>query len=117
MNNRQGLLLAEQGRLVINTQQHQVNNQHGKIVAGQAVHLDSGQLDNQQGLVQGDAGVTLNTHGQSVNNMSAAIVSRQALAITAGQLNNNQGYIQSAQQADIQLGSSTLSNENGEIST
>lgn len=116
LNNRQGLLLAEQGRLVINTQQHQVNNQHGKIVAGQAVHLDSGQLDNQQGLVQGDTGVTLNTHGQSVNNMSAAIVSRQALAITAGQLNNNQGYIQSAQQADIQLGSSTLSNENGEIS-
>jgi len=116
LNNRQGLLLAEQGRLVINTQQHQVNNQHGKIVAGQAVHLDSGQLDNQQGLVQGDAGVTLNTHGQSVDNMSAAIVSRQALAITAGQLNNNQGYIQSAQQADIQLGSSTLSNENGEIS-
>ena len=83
LNNRQGLLLAEQGRLVINTQQHQVNNQHGKIVAGQAVHLDSGQLDNQQGLVQGDAGVTLNTHGQSVDNMSAAIVSRQALAITA----------------------------------
>ena len=116
LDNRQGLLLAEQGRLVINTQQHQVNNQHGKIVAGQAVHLDSGQLDNQQGLVQGDTGVTLNTHGQSVNNMSAAIVSRQALAITAGQLNNNQGYIQSAQQADIQLGSSTLSNENGEIS-
>ena len=116
LDNRQGLLLAEQGRLVINSQQHQVNNQHGKIVAGQAVHLDSGQLDNQQGLVQGDTGVTLNTHGQSVNNMSAAIVSRQALAITAGQLNNNQGYIQSAQQADIQLGSSTLSNENGEIS-
>ena len=116
LDNRQGLLLAEQGRLVINSQQHQVNNQHGKLVAGQAVHLDSGQLDNQQGLVQGDTGVTLNTHGQSVNNMSAAIVSRQALAITAGQLNNNQGYIQSAQQADIQLGSSTLSNENGEIS-
>ncbi|WP_238327280.1 filamentous hemagglutinin N-terminal domain-containing protein [Rodentibacter pneumotropicus] len=117
LNNQRGLLLAERGNLTINSQQYHLNNQHGKIVAGQKIRLDSGALDNQQGLVQGQTGILLNTYQQYLNNTLGHIVSQQDLTIASGELNNRQGYLQSAKQGDIQIGSSSLHNQQGVIST
>ncbi|QLB42333.1 hemagglutinin repeat-containing protein [Mannheimia pernigra] len=117
LNNQQSLLLAEQGHLSINTQQQSMNNQQGKIVSGQTVSVESGALNNQQGVVQGKTGVNLNTHHHSINNTLATIISQQTLKIAAGELNNQQGYLQSAQQASIQLGSAALFNQQGVISS
>ncbi|MDY4478905.1 MAG: filamentous hemagglutinin N-terminal domain-containing protein [[Pasteurella] aerogenes] len=117
INNQQGLLLAEKGNLTLNSQQHHVNNLHGKVVAGNNVYVESGTLENQHGLIQSTANLTLNTHDQHLHNNLGNIISQQALSITSGELNNGQGYIQSTQHADIQLRSATLSNQKGVITS
>uniref|UniRef100_UPI0028EAC04A two-partner secretion domain-containing protein n=1 Tax=Haemophilus parahaemolyticus TaxID=735 RepID=UPI0028EAC04A len=117
INNQQGLLLAEKGNLTLNSQQHHVNNLHGKVVAGNNVYVESGTLENRHGLIQSTANLTLNTHDQCLHNNLGNIISQQALSITSGDLSNEQGYIQSTQHADIQLRSSTLSNQKGVITS
>ena len=117
INNQQGLLLAEKGNLTLNSQQHHVNNLHGKVVAGNNVYVESGTLENRHGLIQSTGNLTLNTHDQCLHNNLGNIISQQALSITSGDLSNEQGYIQSTQHADIQLRSSTLSNQKGVITS
>ncbi|OOF51057.1 heme utilization protein, partial [Rodentibacter genomosp. 1] len=117
LNNQRGLLLAERGNVTLNTRQYHLNNLQGKIVAGQQIGLESGMLDNQQGLIQGQKGIRLNTHQQHLNNGLGQIISQQDLTIASGELNNRQGYLQSVKQGDIQIGSSSLHNQQGVIAT
>lgn len=88
INNQQGLLLAEKGNLTLNSQQHHVNNLHGKVVAGNNVYVESGTLENRHGLIQSTANLSLNTHDQCLHNNLGNIISQQALSITSGDLSN-----------------------------
>ncbi|MFA9499550.1 hemagglutinin repeat-containing protein [Mannheimia sp. E30BD] len=117
IKNQQGVLLAEKGNLILDSQKHQINNLEGKVVAGKNLYVESGTLENQQGLIQGIANLTLNTHEQRLHNNLGNIISQQALSIISADLNNEQGHIQSVQGADIQLRSATLSNQKGVITS
>ncbi|PJG85968.1 hemagglutinin repeat-containing protein [Conservatibacter flavescens] len=117
LNNQQGLLLTKQGDIAIDTQLYGLDNQQGKILAGQGVTIDSGAFNNQFGEVVGKTGMALNTHRQTLNNQAGKLLSQRHLTIRAGELTNEQGYIQATQQADIQLGSATLNNRLGVIAS
>ncbi|MFZ7215871.1 filamentous hemagglutinin N-terminal domain-containing protein, partial [[Pasteurella] aerogenes] len=102
LDNQRGLLLAEQGNLMLNSQQQQLNNQHGKVVANQQLQVESGVLNNQDGLVQGKTGVSLNTYQQSLDNTLGVIKSEADLRLNAGVVRNHQGVVDAKNlQADL----------------
>ncbi|WP_249672141.1 two-partner secretion domain-containing protein [Pseudomonas abieticivorans] len=88
---------------------------HGGLVLGKAVDIQSGELNNQAGLIQASGLLTVNTHGQTLLNSDSGthngLLGQGGLALYAGLLNNNAGFIGS--QGDITLAASQFDNTAG----
>ncbi|WGE92168.1 hemagglutinin repeat-containing protein [Actinobacillus genomosp. 1] len=126
LNNRNGVIIAEEGHLDINAQTQAVTNEQGKISAGSTLTLNSGELNNLRGLVQSRQGMLINTHQGNLNNQQTqkndaeesqqlGIVSLGQLVVTTQQFLNQQGYVLSQQNQTINA--KTIENETGTISS
>ncbi|WP_279417610.1 hemagglutinin repeat-containing protein [Glaesserella parasuis] len=119
LNNTNGTLGSQQGSFTINTHHHRLVNEKGSIVALQNMTVESGAIDNQQGLISAN-NITLNSHNQAINNQDTfstardkGIVAQSALTIATGLLNNTKGNILSHDRSTIY--STSLVNHHGEI--
>ncbi|WP_373781491.1 hemagglutinin repeat-containing protein, partial [Glaesserella sp.] len=119
LNNTNGTLGSQQGSFTINTHHHRLVNEKGSIVALQNMTVESGAIDNQQGLISAN-NITLNSHNQAINNQDTfstvrdkGIVAQNALVIATGLLNNTKGNILSHDRSTID--STLLVNHHGEI--
>ncbi|MDO9865015.1 hemagglutinin repeat-containing protein [Glaesserella parasuis] len=119
LNNTNGTLGSQQGSFTINTHHHRLVNEKGSIVALQNMTVESGAIDNKQGLISAN-NITLNSHNQAINNQDTfstardkGIVAQSALTIATGLLNNTKGNILSHDRSTIY--STSLVNHHGEI--
>ncbi|EQA10052.1 filamentous hemagglutinin family N-terminal domain protein [Glaesserella parasuis D74] len=126
LNNRNGVIIAEEGHLDFNAQTQAVINEQGKISAGSTLTLNSGELNNLRGLVQSRQGMLINTHQGNLNNQQTqkndaeesqqlGIISLGQLKVTTQQFLNQQGYVLSQQNQTINA--RTIENETGIISS
>jgi len=102
--------------VTIDTQQGELNNTGGNLVARTDLSISSGTTDNHSGLIQSGGDLTLDTHGQALINRDsgkAGIISGGALALNSGDLDNQNGVIAAASAANISSG--LLTNINGTL--
>ncbi|MGI3429999.1 hemagglutinin repeat-containing protein [Providencia stuartii] len=113
--NRQGHIQGNQ--ISLDSQKKRVDNTRGEILAINDLTANTGELDNQHGLIQAGKQLTLNSHGEVVNNShtqkSGGLLSGDGLSIESGKLLNQQGQIQSSGEA--LLTTTGIENQNGQI--
>lgn len=105
LDNQRGTLLGR--GVTIDTQQGELNNTGGNLVARTDLSISSGTTDNHSGLIQSGGDLTLDTHGQALINRDsgkAGIISGGALALNSGDLDNQNGVIAAASAANISSG-------------
>ncbi|NYB29781.1 hemagglutinin repeat-containing protein [Pantoea agglomerans] len=105
LDNQRGTLLGH--GVTIDTQQGELNNTGGNLVARTDLSISSGTTDNHSGLIQSGGDLTLDTHGQALinrNSGKAGIISGGALALNSGDLDNQNGVIAAASAANITSG-------------
>ncbi|MEN4631654.1 hemagglutinin repeat-containing protein [Pantoea agglomerans] len=105
LDNQRGTLLGH--GVTIDTQQGELNNTGGNLVARTDLSISSGTTDNHSGLIQSGGDLTLDTHGQALINRDsgkAGIISGGALALNSGDLDNQNGVIAAASAANITSG-------------
>ncbi|KAA5929370.1 MULTISPECIES: filamentous hemagglutinin N-terminal domain-containing protein, partial [unclassified Pantoea] len=102
LDNHSGTVLGEGVNL--DTQQGQIDNTGGNLVARRDLKISGGKTDNSTGLVQSGGDLAINTHDNALINRDsgkAGIVSGGALALTSGDLDNQNGVIAAASAATI----------------
>ncbi|WP_278496736.1 hemagglutinin repeat-containing protein [Pantoea vagans] len=102
VDNHSGTVLGE--GVTLDTQQGQIGNTGGNLVARRDLKISSGKTDNSTGLIQSGGDLAINTHDQALINRDsgkAGIVSGGALAITSGDFDNQNGVIAAASAATI----------------
>ncbi|KAA5950907.1 filamentous hemagglutinin N-terminal domain-containing protein [Pantoea sp. Bo_2] len=102
LDNHSGTVLGEGVNL--DTQQGQIDNTGGNLVARRDLKISGGKTDNSTGLVQSGGDLAINTHDKALINRDsgkAGIVSGGALALTSGDLDNQNGVIAAASAATI----------------
>uniref|UniRef100_UPI00301C7C2E hemagglutinin repeat-containing protein n=1 Tax=Pantoea anthophila TaxID=470931 RepID=UPI00301C7C2E len=102
LDNHSGTVLGE--GVTLDTQQGQIGNTGGNLVARRDLKISGGQTDNSTGLIQSGGDLAINTHDQALINRDsgkAGIVSGGALALTSGDLDNQNGVIAAASAATI----------------
>jgi filamentous hemagglutinin len=105
LDNQRGTLLGH--GVIIDTQQGELNNTGGNLVARTHLSISSGTTDNHSGLIQSGGDLALDTHGQALINRDsgkAGIISGGALALNSGDLDNQNGVIAAASAASISSG-------------
>ncbi|OOF35619.1 hemagglutinin repeat-containing protein, partial [Rodentibacter heidelbergensis] len=108
-NNQQGEVLAEQ----VSLSGHQVNNEKGKIIAGNKANLSVNQLNNQhQGIVYSKGDLTLNT--KNLLNQEGMISAASQAVLGAEYIDNRQGVLQG--ESNFIIKTASLNNEQGDIS-
>ncbi|EMC7950839.1 hemagglutinin repeat-containing protein [Acinetobacter baumannii] len=116
LNNNLGNISSAQGNIVLNAGQGVLSNQTGKVIAGQALQLSAGQVDNSQ-TGQLNSQTTLDIQAtKDINNQSGIIAANQQVNLNSQGLNNNQGQIVSLNDAlTVNSGSSVLDNQSGTL--
>ncbi|BFU64113.1 hemagglutinin repeat-containing protein [Rodentibacter abscessus] len=115
LNNAKGSIIS-QGELNANTQGAALNNLQGQIFAN-AVKLNTGAINNQQGLLRGDKTLAIDTNNQQLNNQQTqeenqGIVGLGSVVLNnISQLNNTQGRIATAE--NLAINTRTLTNTKG----
>ncbi|WP_050496480.1 hemagglutinin repeat-containing protein [Pantoea vagans] len=102
LDNHSGTVHGE--GVTLDTQQGQIGNIGGNLVARRDLKISGGKTDNSTGLIQSGGDLAINTHDQTLINRDsgkAGIVSGGALAITSGDLDNPNGVIAAASAATI----------------
>lgn len=93
-----------------------IDNQHGTILSSQETTINSGAINNDQGLIQGEDGITIDANGQLISNTNSGtdkgIISGKTIQIQAGSLNNDSGYMGAGDNLDVTL-SGAVSNQSG----
>ncbi|MDH1168533.1 hemagglutinin repeat-containing protein [Pantoea agglomerans] len=105
LDNQRGTLLGH--GVTIDTQQGELNNTGGNLVARTDLSISSGTTDNHTGLIQSGGDLALDTHGQALINHDsgkAGIISGGALSLNSGDLDNQNGVIAAASAANISSG-------------
>ncbi|WGE55454.1 hemagglutinin repeat-containing protein [Actinobacillus equuli subsp. equuli] len=99
LNNTNGTLSSQQGSLTIYTDNHSLINEKGIIIAYQNATIDSGVIDNKQGLIFAN-NVALNSNNQTISNQNTlsekqdkGIIAQNSLVLTTDLLNNDKGNI------------------------
>ncbi|MFZ7236240.1 hemagglutinin repeat-containing protein [Avibacterium gallinarum] len=123
INNVLGVL-GSQGTLSLDTQQASLTNQQGQIFAKRAV-LNTGEINNQQGLLRGDEELTLNTHSSQLDNRFTQQANQGIIGLgevsleQVSQLNNTEGRIATGQNLTVNAQSllNTKGNINGQQNT
>ena len=114
LDNHSGTVLGE--GVTLDTQQGQIGNTGGNLVARRDLKISGGKTENSTGLVQSGGDLAINTHDQALINRDsgeAGIVSGGALAITSGDLDNQNGVIAAASAAT--LSSAGVTNGDGTL--
>ncbi|MFW2052623.1 DNA/RNA non-specific endonuclease [Acinetobacter baumannii] len=116
LNNNLGNISSAQGNIVLNAGQGVLSNQTGKVIAGQALQLSAGQVDNSQ-IGQLNSQTTLDIQAtKDINNQSGIIAANQQVNLNSQGLNNNQGQIVSLNDAlTVNSGSGVLDNQSGTL--
>ncbi|WP_336984957.1 hemagglutinin repeat-containing protein [Cedecea sp. USHLN005] len=112
LDNQQGRIQAD--AVEVNTAKQSLNNQQGVIAASKSVKLQSGGLNNDEGLVQAGTDLALDLQGGALSNRNSGkkgIFSNGALTVNGGALDNQHGVIASA--GGLQLNGSQLNNDAG----
>ncbi|BFU60562.1 hemagglutinin repeat-containing protein [Rodentibacter abscessus] len=128
LNNTNATLIAEQGHLNIDTRKQALANRQGKLSAGASLTIQSGQLDNQEGLIQSRQDMLINTHQGNLNNQETkgesqstdqpqnkGIISLGKLIVNTQQLLNKQGYVLSQEHQTVTAQS--IQNDSGVLSS
>ena len=122
LNNKNGTIGSQERSFIINTHQHRLENEQGNIIAAQNIDINSGEINNNQGLISANE-IAINSNNQSINNQktllkkqgSKGIIAQHALTLHSNSLNNNNGNILSRNNATVNTAS--LINHQGEIRT
>ncbi|KRI64602.1 hemagglutinin [Acinetobacter baumannii] len=114
LNNNLGNISSAQGNIVLNAGQGVLSNQTGKVIAGQALQLSAGQVDNSQ-TGQLNSQTTLDIQAtKDINNQSGIIAANQQVNLNSQGLNNNKGQIVSLNDAlTVNSGTGALDNQSG----
>ncbi|ELY4156280.1 filamentous hemagglutinin N-terminal domain-containing protein [Cronobacter turicensis] len=74
--------------LLIDTNQHAVDNDHGTLQAERDLAIASGKLDNNNnGLITAET-ININTHGETLDNNGQGIIAREDISVSAGDIDN-----------------------------
>lgn len=122
LNNKNGTIGSQERSFIINTHQHRLENEQGSIIAAQNIDINSGAINNNQGLISANE-IVINSNNQSINNQktvlekqgSKGIIAQHSLTLHSNSLNNNNGNILSRNNATVNTAS--LMNHQGEIRT
>ena len=122
LNNKNGTIGSQERSFIINTHQHRLENEQGNIIAAQNIDINSGEINNNQGLISANE-IAINSNNQSINNQktvlkkqgSKGIIAQHSLILHSNSLNNNNGNILSRNNATVNTAS--LINHQGEIRT
>ena len=122
LNNKNGTIGSQERSFIINTHQHRLENEQGNIIAAQNIDINSGEINNNQGLISANE-IAINSNNQSINNQktvlkkqgSKGIIAQHSLTLHSNSLNNNNGNILSRNNATVNTAS--LINHQGEIRT
>ncbi|WP_245189288.1 hemagglutinin repeat-containing protein [Mannheimia sp. ZY171111] len=122
LDNTSGTIGSKQSSLKIDTNNHSLENEKGRIVAAKNIIINSGVIENNQGLISAN-NITLNSNSQSINNQDTllenqsdrGIIAQNALTINTGSLNNNNGNILSRKNSTVNT--TSLVNNQGEMRT
>ena len=122
LNNKNGTIGSQERSFIINTHQHRLENEQGNIIAAQNIDINSGAINNNQGLISANE-IAINSNNQSINNQktllekqgSKGIIAQHSLTLHSNSLNNNNGNILSRNNATVNTAS--LINHQGEIRT
>lgn len=122
LNNKNGTIGSQERSFIINTHQHRLENEQGNIIAAQNIDINSGAINNNQGLISANE-IAINSNNQSINNQktllekqgSKGIIAQHSLILHSNSLNNNNGNILSRNNATVNTAS--LINHQGEIRT
>jgi len=111
LDNSDGVLGSTQGNIALSAAT--VNNQRGKLVAGQSATLQTTQLDNRSGRVHAGADLTLDNASATVLNGAGELSAGNLFTLRAASLDNTGGRL-ITRSSTLYLGA--LNNGNGEIS-
>ncbi|MBK0063986.1 MULTISPECIES: filamentous hemagglutinin N-terminal domain-containing protein [unclassified Acinetobacter] len=105
VNNAQGQI-SSKNQLQLDSREKLLNNHQGTLSA-ENINIDSGKLDNDQGLIQAQQSIRVDTHQQDLINthsgQQGGILSQGDIQLNNIQtLDNQQGYLASGKQLDIQ---------------
>ena len=122
LNNKNGTIGSQERSFIINMHQHRLENEQGNIIAAQNIDINSGAINNNQGLISANE-IAINSNNQSINNQktllekqgSKGIIAQHSLTLHSNSLNNNNGNILSRNNATVNTAS--LINHQGEIRT
>ncbi|OOF86066.1 hypothetical protein BKG93_03695 [Rodentibacter ratti] len=119
LGNQNGTIGSQTGSLAVNTHQNFADNQQGKIVAANLLELQTGSINNGQGLISAK-NIVINTHRKSLNNQNTVsksgdkgIIAQDSLSIETQAFDNNKGYLMSLRQ--LEINADKLSNRNAYI--
>ncbi|URQ62202.1 hemagglutinin repeat-containing protein [Pantoea alhagi] len=111
LDNQRGLLQSGD-RLVLNTQGEALNNtdsgEHGGIIAGGDLLLNSGGLDNSAGMLASAGDLQLNSG--TLTNINGTLAADKALTLVTADLDNQRGLLQAGQQLSLDTQGETLNN-------
>ncbi|KAE9528419.1 hemagglutinin repeat-containing protein, partial [Testudinibacter aquarius] len=119
LNNSAGMI-DSQGELAINTQGAALNNLQGRIFSSNT-RLNSGAINNQQGLLRGDKTLTIDTNNQHLDNQNTQQTNQGIIGLGSvvlnniNRLNNTLGKVAADQ--NLAINAQTLTNINGIINT
>jgi filamentous hemagglutinin len=111
LDNSDGVLGSTQGNITLSAAT--VNNQRGKLVAGQSATLQTAQLDNRSGRVYAGTNLTLDNASATVLNGAGELSAGNLFTLRAASLDNTGGRL-ITRSSTLYLGA--LNNGNGEIS-
>ena len=111
LDNTDGVLGSTQGNILLNA--GSMNNQRGKLVAGQNATLQTTQLDNRSGRIHAGADLTLDNASATVLNGSGELSAGNLFTLRAAGLDNTGGRLVT-RSSTLYLGA--LNNSGGEIS-
>ncbi|WP_139811009.1 hemagglutinin repeat-containing protein [Pantoea cypripedii] len=98
LDNQNGAIQSG-GNLTLNTQQSDLLNQQGSLIADQSLAITAAAIHNGQGVIQGNHGLTL--QGTTVDNTQGRLMSGSDLTAVLEQLTNNNGILFATGNADI----------------
>ncbi|WP_434279040.1 hemagglutinin repeat-containing protein [Acinetobacter sp. CE-15] len=106
MNNAQGQINSK-NLLQLNSQGQLLDNSQGTL-SSESIKIDSGRLNNNQGLIQAQHNIQIDTHNQDLVNTNSGqqggILSQGDIQLSnVKTLNNSQGYLASAKELGIQV--------------
>nr|WP_282563733.1 hemagglutinin repeat-containing protein [Providencia stuartii] len=111
VENQNGEIFAGQS-MDIHTQQQALLNQQGTLASNGKLELNTENLNNIQGVVQGKLGLTVNA--EQIENQKGLLLSQSSLKVTGKNLDNAEGVVQSQGNATLDI-HQRIENQQGQL--